>query len=186
MTLRDAYRHVKQARPIIRPNHGFWLQLIAFEERLTGTSTVGMVVSQYYGQDKLIPDVYVEDQQQRMFFASNFSLVPLSGSSSGRSSKNPAAAANASSRVCSMSSENVFGAKRSQKVAGGFGGMLMMTQCDNGDDDKQRRYYSGSTHHHAPFASLPSSSLAGRLSNRHVFLFRFLKSTHCILLLKFV
>jgi len=40
MTLAEAHATVVAARPLIRPNNGFWRQLMAFEEELYGTTTV--------------------------------------------------------------------------------------------------------------------------------------------------
>uniref|UniRef100_A0A914REV2 Dual specificity phosphatase catalytic domain-containing protein n=1 Tax=Parascaris equorum TaxID=6256 RepID=A0A914REV2_PAREQ len=34
MTLRQAYHYVKSARPIIRPNVGFWKQMIDYERKI--------------------------------------------------------------------------------------------------------------------------------------------------------
>jgi len=59
MTLRAAYQYVKMARPIIRPNVGFWKQLIDYEKRLRGQNSVLMVPSRY-GRDD-VPDVYVDE-----------------------------------------------------------------------------------------------------------------------------
>lgn len=56
MTLRDAYHHVKNARPQIRPNIGFFRQLIAYEEEIHGTTSVQMIFCEVLGQE--IPDVY--------------------------------------------------------------------------------------------------------------------------------
>jgi protein-tyrosine phosphatase len=36
LTLRQAYQHVKSARPIIRPNAGFWQQMVDYERRVKG------------------------------------------------------------------------------------------------------------------------------------------------------
>lgn len=63
MALRDAYYCVKQARPIIRPNQGFWVQLIEYERKIRGENTVTMVMSNFYGQEKAIPDVYLDEQK---------------------------------------------------------------------------------------------------------------------------
>lgn len=38
MTLRQAYHYVKSARPVIRPNVGFWKQMVDYEKRLRGAS----------------------------------------------------------------------------------------------------------------------------------------------------
>lgn len=37
MSLRQAYHYVKSARPIIRPNVGFWKQMVDYERKLRGT-----------------------------------------------------------------------------------------------------------------------------------------------------
>lgn len=60
MSLRQAYQHVKMARPIIRPNQGFWKQLIEYEKHLFGSNTVQMVPSRW-GPDQPVPDVYSEE-----------------------------------------------------------------------------------------------------------------------------
>jgi len=54
MSLKDAYNHVKTCRPVIRPNPGFFHQLIEYERKLFGASTVVMVTSPI----GYIPDVY--------------------------------------------------------------------------------------------------------------------------------
>lgn len=58
MSLRQAYYHVKSCRPIIRPNPGFWRQLIDYERRLQGRNTVKMVLSKF---NDMVPDVYTEE-----------------------------------------------------------------------------------------------------------------------------
>lgn len=63
MTLRDAYDHVKERRPIVRPNNGFFRQLVEYERRLaiadgrSELSTVRLIAS-HVG---LIPDVYEQE-----------------------------------------------------------------------------------------------------------------------------
>lgn len=57
MSLLDAHTWTKSCRPIIRPNSGFWEQLIHYEFQLFGTNTVRMVNSPV-GR---IPDVYEEE-----------------------------------------------------------------------------------------------------------------------------
>ncbi|XP_062873937.1 dual specificity protein phosphatase 18 isoform X3 [Trichomycterus rosablanca] len=57
MSLLDAHRMVKACRPIIRPNSGFWKQLIDYERSLRGFSSVVMVPSPL-GQ---IPDLYEKE-----------------------------------------------------------------------------------------------------------------------------
>ena len=54
MSLREAYHHMKSCRQIIRPNPGFFRQLIDYEIRLFGKSTVTMITSPI----GFIPDVY--------------------------------------------------------------------------------------------------------------------------------
>lgn len=58
MTLREAYYHVKAVRPIVRPNSGFWKQMIDFEYRQFGSNSVSMVNSKW---NEPIPDVYTEE-----------------------------------------------------------------------------------------------------------------------------
>lgn len=60
MSLREAFDHVKWARPQIRPNCGFFRQLMAYEMELTGgIQTVSMVFVQSIGQE--VPDVYKDE-----------------------------------------------------------------------------------------------------------------------------
>ena len=55
MTLFDAHTLVKRERPIIRPNPGFWGQLVELEKEVLGTNTVTMVL---YGNNKLDASLY--------------------------------------------------------------------------------------------------------------------------------
>lgn len=60
-TLRDAYHLMASKRPLVRPNIGFWKQLIAFEQNIKGkTSSVKLLRddAQEYG---LLPDVYLKE-----------------------------------------------------------------------------------------------------------------------------
>lgn len=59
MSLKNAFQHVRSVRPQIRPNVGFFKQLIEYEQRLYGTSTVFMVHCSALGEE--IPDVYVDE-----------------------------------------------------------------------------------------------------------------------------
>ena len=61
LTLKEAHQYVKTRRFIIRPNPGFWRQLVAYEANLFGKNTVVMVKSPI----GWIPDVY-EDQTRNM------------------------------------------------------------------------------------------------------------------------
>lgn len=74
MTLDQAYYHVKKRRPVIRPNVGFWRQLIEFERRLFGKNTVKMIPSGIGP----IPDIYKEETRNMVWF-------PSSSSTSSRS-----------------------------------------------------------------------------------------------------
>ncbi|KAM4616147.1 dual specificity protein phosphatase 18 [Polymixia lowei] len=62
MTLLDAHTWVKSRRPIVRPNVGFWKQLIRYESKLRGCTTVRMV-SSCIGE---IPDIYVEETKNML------------------------------------------------------------------------------------------------------------------------
>ncbi|KAL3114202.1 hypothetical protein niasHT_014046 [Heterodera trifolii] len=59
MSLRQAYHYVKSARPIIRPNLGFWQQLVEYERKLRGHNTVTMVPAE--GSALPFPDIYSSD-----------------------------------------------------------------------------------------------------------------------------
>ena len=54
MTLEDAYNLVRDKRSFIRPNPGFWKQLVDYEKEISGANTVTMM---HYGE-KLIASVY--------------------------------------------------------------------------------------------------------------------------------
>ncbi|KAM4745283.1 dual specificity protein phosphatase 14 [Anableps anableps] len=56
-TLLEAHRLLKSCRPIVRPNLGFWRQLIEYEAELRGSTSVRMVPSNL-GE---IPDIYEEE-----------------------------------------------------------------------------------------------------------------------------
>jgi atypical dual specificity phosphatase len=57
MSLRDAHSLVKSKRPFIRPNMGFWTQLIDYEKKLYGCNTVKIVPSSI----GFIPDIYLNE-----------------------------------------------------------------------------------------------------------------------------
>ncbi|XP_069320394.1 dual specificity protein phosphatase 21 [Eulemur rufifrons] len=57
MTLLDAHTWTKSRRPIIRPNNGFWEQLIRYEFKLFRKNTVHMINSPI----GMIPDIYEKD-----------------------------------------------------------------------------------------------------------------------------
>ncbi|XP_068238830.1 dual specificity protein phosphatase 18-like [Palaemon carinicauda] len=55
MSLREAFLHVRSVRPNVRPNAGFFSQLIEFERRIRGCTTVALVHDAALGLT--IPDV---------------------------------------------------------------------------------------------------------------------------------
>ncbi|XP_021009589.1 dual specificity protein phosphatase 21 [Mus caroli] len=57
MTLLDAHTWTKTCRPIIRPNNGFWEQLIHYEFKLFSRNTVHMI----YSPMGLIPNIYEKE-----------------------------------------------------------------------------------------------------------------------------
>ncbi|XP_064207417.1 dual specificity protein phosphatase 14 isoform X1 [Anguilla rostrata] len=66
VSLAEAHAWVKARRPVIRPNAGFWRQLIEYERKLFGRNSVKMVQTPY----GVVPDVYERDRRN---------LVPLWG-----------------------------------------------------------------------------------------------------------
>ncbi|XP_003418061.1 dual specificity protein phosphatase 21 [Loxodonta africana] len=57
MSLQDAHAWTKSCRPIIRPNNGFWEQLIQYEFKLFSNNSVQMINSSM----GMIPDVYEKE-----------------------------------------------------------------------------------------------------------------------------
>ncbi|XP_074526603.1 dual specificity protein phosphatase 18 [Halichoeres trimaculatus] len=62
VTLLEAHRWVKSCRPIVRPNNGFWKQLLRYEMELRGCNSVRMVHTPI-GE---IPDIYEEEARNMM------------------------------------------------------------------------------------------------------------------------
>lgn len=62
VTLLEAHRWLKSCRPIVRPNNGFWRQLILYEKELRGSTTVRMVSSSMGD----IPDIYAEETRNML------------------------------------------------------------------------------------------------------------------------
>lgn len=56
LSLLEAYNYVKLKRPRIKPNCGFFKQLIEYEKQLYGCNTVHMVFNEFVQME--IPDVY--------------------------------------------------------------------------------------------------------------------------------
>ncbi|XP_057688769.1 dual specificity protein phosphatase 18-like [Corythoichthys intestinalis] len=61
-TLMEAYTTVKNCRPMVRPNNGFWKQLIQYEAEHRGCTSVRMVSSSM-GE---IPDFYENEAKNMM------------------------------------------------------------------------------------------------------------------------
>lgn len=61
MSLKSAFQYVRSVRPQVRPNIGFFKQLIEYEQRLRGVTTVSMV--RCSAVDEEIPDVYEPEYQ---------------------------------------------------------------------------------------------------------------------------
>ncbi|GCC36734.1 dual specificity protein phosphatase 18-like [Chiloscyllium punctatum] len=57
ISLLDAHTWLKACRPIIRPNSGFWKQLIEYEDKLFGKTSIKMVMSPL----GIIPDIYEKE-----------------------------------------------------------------------------------------------------------------------------
>ncbi|GAB6031078.1 hypothetical protein CHUAL_007889 [Chamberlinius hualienensis] len=58
MSLMQAYHHVKDRRPIVRPNNGFFRQLIEYEKKLCGGRESVRLIPSDLG---MIPEVYAND-----------------------------------------------------------------------------------------------------------------------------
>ncbi|XP_054467496.1 dual specificity protein phosphatase 18 [Anoplopoma fimbria] len=57
VALLEAHRWVRTSRPVVRPNNGFWKQLIRYEMELRGCTSVRMVFSSM-GE---LPDIYEQE-----------------------------------------------------------------------------------------------------------------------------
>lgn len=60
-SLRDAYHLMARRRPMVRPNIGFWRQLIAFEQSVKQTHGSVRLVRDEAQEYALLPDVYLKD-----------------------------------------------------------------------------------------------------------------------------
>jgi|UniRef100_A0AC35EUL4 atypical dual specificity phosphatase len=113
MTLRQAYHYVKSARPIIRPNIGFWKQMVDYERRLRGHSTVTMIKTSLC--DMPIPDIYTQDIKRHMLAKANeesaqalrSKAIPISTSSIGDYSKRRGLSASAMESMRSRSAAGI-------------------------------------------------------------------------------
>lgn len=73
--LRSTYTIVKEGRPIIRPNIGFFKQMIEYESETQGRMSVKMTKSPYDEKEE-VPDIYLEELSMKT--SSTFSTyVPL-------------------------------------------------------------------------------------------------------------
>ncbi|CAD5207378.1 unnamed protein product [Bursaphelenchus okinawaensis] len=73
MSLAQAYTCVKSARPIIRPNIGFFKQMVAYEKKLRGHATVAMV--RVDGCDMDVPDIYANELRRHAAYRSAISAT---------------------------------------------------------------------------------------------------------------
>ncbi|XP_069816825.1 dual specificity protein phosphatase 18 isoform X2 [Dendropsophus ebraccatus] len=64
VTLLQAHAHLRSRRPIIRPNIGFWRQLVAYELDLFGKNTVRIIESPVGP----IPDIYEAETKNMVPF----------------------------------------------------------------------------------------------------------------------
>ncbi|RWS06797.1 dual specificity protein phosphatase 18-like isoform X1 [Dinothrombium tinctorium] len=58
MTLHDAFNHVRERRQVIRPNNGFFKQLIEYEKKHLGKASVKMITVEKEGVTIEIPDFF--------------------------------------------------------------------------------------------------------------------------------
>ncbi|XP_046392359.1 dual specificity protein phosphatase 14-like [Ischnura elegans] len=79
MTLRKAFVHLRSRRPAVRPNTGFFRQLIAYERRLFGRSTVDMVKIPTGDNGHFIPDVYEPDYRRTLLFEQRYGRQLMNG-----------------------------------------------------------------------------------------------------------
>jgi hypothetical protein len=89
MSLRDAHDLVKSKRNFIRPNLGFWKQLVDYERKLFGKNSIKLVNSSI----GIIPDIY-ENEIKNMIWATPNGLVvtnSLNPANTGVSNSNFAA-----------------------------------------------------------------------------------------------
>lgn len=64
MDLRSAFNYCFNLRPVIRPNNGFMVQLIKFEERLFGRTSVHMIDAEVNGVRVNLPHFLLEEHPQ--------------------------------------------------------------------------------------------------------------------------
>lgn len=84
MSLKDAHAHVKSRRPLIRPNLGFWKQLVDYEKMLFGTNSVRIIETRV----GLIPDVYENEVKTMIFLKNSQYLQQMPDSANNESGDN--------------------------------------------------------------------------------------------------
>lgn len=60
-SLRDAYHLMCSKRPMVRPNLGFWRQMINYEQLVKGNAGSVRIVRDDNQPDKMLPDVYLKN-----------------------------------------------------------------------------------------------------------------------------
>ena len=74
LSLLDAYNHMHALRKMVRPNLGFWRQLIAYEQMLTGRpASVKLVWTKERQSDDvtLLPSVYLQVDRWHLYWGMN-------------------------------------------------------------------------------------------------------------------
>lgn len=66
LCLKDSYNYIKLRRPTIRPNCGFFKQLIEYEQELFGNNTILMVHNELLNLE--VPDVYDSEYKSLTYF----------------------------------------------------------------------------------------------------------------------
>ncbi|XP_076357458.1 dual specificity protein phosphatase 18-like [Tachypleus tridentatus] len=61
MKLKSACHFLKKCRPAVRPNNGFFSQLIEYEKKCFGKNTVRMVEVPGMGIDLMVPDIFLKE-----------------------------------------------------------------------------------------------------------------------------
>ncbi|VDM07975.1 unnamed protein product [Wuchereria bancrofti] len=61
-SLRQAYQLMAQKRPVVKPNIGFWRQLIAYEQDIKQSVGTIQLIRDKTHLDQVIPDVYLDKE----------------------------------------------------------------------------------------------------------------------------
>lgn len=72
-SLRQAYQLMAQKRPVVKPNIGFWRQLIAYEQDIKQSVGTIQLIRDKTHLDQVIPDVYLDKETgfQKLSFIRN-------------------------------------------------------------------------------------------------------------------